>query len=61
VLGPGDGFPAIAPTELALVLRRGAPDAARDLAREVERLCDAEEAEAAARVQPETIVQEPSA
>lgn len=61
VLGPESGFPAIAPTELALLLRRGAPEAARDLAREVERLCDAEEAEAAAHAQPETIAQEPSA
>ncbi|HEV7367541.1 LysR substrate-binding domain-containing protein [Arenibaculum sp.] len=64
VLGPEDGFPAIAPTELALLVRRGAPEAARDLAREVERLCAAEEeavAQAMTGAQPETIAQEPSA
>jgi DNA-binding transcriptional LysR family regulator len=49
-----DAFPPVAPTELALLLRPGAPDAARDLAGLLRAFCDAERAQPAGSLQAAT-------
>jgi DNA-binding transcriptional LysR family regulator len=49
-----DAFPPVAPTELALLLRPGAPDAARDLAGLLRAFCDAERVQAAGSLQAAT-------
>ncbi|ANN75810.1 LysR substrate-binding domain-containing protein [Bordetella flabilis] len=49
-----EAFPPVAPTELALILRPGAPEAARDLAQLLRAFCDAERVQAPRSAQAAT-------
>jgi DNA-binding transcriptional LysR family regulator len=49
-----EAFPPVAPTELALIQRPGAPDAARDLAGLLQAFCDAERVQAPGSLQAAT-------
>jgi DNA-binding transcriptional LysR family regulator len=51
-----DAFPAVAPTELALILRPGAPEAARDLAGLLRGFCDADRAQPRSSLQAATTI-----